>query len=82
MTDVAVYVALWTSKCEVNECGRACKRNLMCSSHWRLVPSDARGALSDAFIAYRAGDRTDETLERVDAAARRCIHAAEVHPRG
>lgn len=77
-----------TDRCPVNSCGRATKGRLMCSSHWRLVEHDARYALLDAGDAYRRADRRGLTGERAaavrawDAAAARCIHAAEVHARG
>jgi hypothetical protein len=71
---------VFTGRCEVNECGRRCKDRLMCTSHWRLVEPECKDALREAIRDVRARRTFD--LDAVDAAARRCIHTAEIHERG
>lgn len=72
---------LWEDRCPANDCGRRCKGKLMCTSHWRLVPHDARAALFDSFARFRRG-RGKADADAVLEASSRCVHAAEVHPRG
>lgn len=76
------------SRCPANECGRPTRGAILCGRHWRLLPDDPLAALGAAYEAYvdakTAGDvaRTHGAAARWDAAFCRCLHAAEVHPRG
>jgi hypothetical protein len=76
-----VLAGLWEGRCPANECGRRCKGKLMCTSHWRLVPHDARSALYEAFARFRR-EHSEAASDEILEASSRCVHAAEVHERG